>query len=108
MSAVVVEAGAQTPLYYFSINSDALLGEPWQAGSVYLLPRGGFVRQPDETWQGVVVRSNQWASLDPVRPLASMAVTPSDFPFLSTVHGHHQATVAARVVRDPGAFPWRD
>jgi hypothetical protein len=108
MSAIVVDTGVQTPLYYFSINYDALLGEPWRAGTVYLLRRSGFVRQPDETWQGVVVRTNQWASLDPVRPLASMAVTPSDFPFLSAVHGHDQPTVAARAARDPGAFPWHD
>jgi hypothetical protein len=107
-SAMVVADGVQTSLYYFSINEDALHANPWQPGTVYVLPRRGFERQPDYEWQGLQVEVNHWASLDSVRPLASLAVTPGDFPFVSQVNGHHQPTVAARAAANPHAFPWRD
>jgi hypothetical protein len=108
MSAVVVADGEQTPLYYFSINEDALHNNPWHEGTVYLLDQESFHRQPDHEWRGLQVKVNQWASLHAVRPLASLAVAPGDFPFLTQVNGHHQPTVAARAAAHPEGFPWRD
>jgi hypothetical protein len=108
MSVVVGEAGHETPMYYFSVNRDALLRAPWHPGAVYVLPRTTFVRQPDTAREGVPVRSNQWASRAAVRPLASLPVAPVDFPFLHRVNGHDQPTVAARAAQDPDGFPWRD
>jgi hypothetical protein len=108
MSVVVGQEGSERSLYYFSVNEDALVRGAWHPGTVYVLPAGGFERQPDTAHEGVPVRSNQWASAEPVRPLAALPVTPSDFPFLADVNGHDLATVAARAARDPDAFPWRD
>lgn len=108
MSAVVVVNGVETPLYYFSINQDALRGSPWHTGTVYVLPRKTFERQPDDEWQGLQVKVNQWASLDAVPPLASLSVKPEDFPFLGEVHGHDHSTVSGRAAADPDAFPWRE
>jgi hypothetical protein len=108
MSVVVGQEGSERSLYYFSVNEDALVRGAWHPGTVYVLPAGGFERQPDTAHEGVPVRSNQWASAEPVRPLAALPVTPSDFPFLADVNGHDQPTVAARAARDPDAFPWRD
>jgi hypothetical protein len=108
MSVVVEVEGATPSYYYFSINDDALAGGAWRPGTVYILPRRGFVRQEDDYSYGVRIRSNQWASPEAIRPLASLAVTPDDFPFLGQVNGHDQATVARRAAQDPQAFPWRD
>jgi hypothetical protein len=108
MSAVVVINGVETPMYYFSINQEALSGTPWHAGTIYVLPQKGFNRQPDDEWQGLHVKANQWASLDAVRPMASLSVRPEDFPFLGQVNGHDQPTVSARAAANPDAFPWRD
>jgi hypothetical protein len=108
MSVVVGPDGAGTPLYYFSVNKDALARGAWHAGTVYVLPRASFERRPDTAREGGPVRSNEWASLDAVRPLAALPVSPADFPFLHEVNGHDQPTVAARAARDPDAFPWRD
>jgi hypothetical protein len=50
----------------------------------------------------------QWASLVPVRPLAHLAVSPADFPFLAQVRGHDMAKVNQRAERNPQGFPWVD
>jgi hypothetical protein len=104
----VDEGGTSATFYYFSINNDAFDGNPWQQGTVYVLPRTGFDRQDDEEWHGVQVTSHEWASAMPVQPMASLIVTPADFPFLDKVNAHDQATVAARESTDPDGFPWRD
>jgi hypothetical protein len=108
MSVVAGHEGTERSLYYFSVNHDALVRGAWHSGTVYVLPAETFERQPDTAREGVPVRSNQWASAEPVRPLAALPVTPADFPFLADVNGHDQPTVVARAARDPDAFPWRD
>jgi hypothetical protein len=50
----------------------------------------------------------QWASLEPVRPLARLNVTPADFPFLAKVRGHDHTILRERIMRDPEGFPWVD
>jgi hypothetical protein len=107
-SVVAGVNGVETSLYYFSVNQEALVANAWQVGTVYVLPREGFDRQPDSEWNGVPITSNQWASLGPVRQLASLTVSPDDFPFLRQVNGHDQPTVTARAAKDPDAFPWRE
>jgi hypothetical protein len=66
MSVLAGHAGTERSLYYFSVNQDALVGGAWHSGTVYVLPAETFERQPDTAREGVPVRSNQWASAQPV------------------------------------------
>src|SRR5689334_13811202 len=74
--------------YFFSINDDALPHTPWRNGTMYILPRDTFEHQASYPEQDVEIEIAQWASLVEVKPLAKIAVTPEDFPFLSRVRGH--------------------
>jgi hypothetical protein len=106
---VVQEDGRKSePYYFFSINSDALPHQPWCNGTIYILPRKGFEAQPPGTLRGMTGEIPQWASLEPVRPLARLNVTPADFPFLAKVRGHDHAVLRERIMRDPEGFPWVD
>jgi hypothetical protein len=94
--------------YYFSIDAEAL-NDPraFTPGWVYVLPRESFQRQRDDHLQGHLIVSHQWASPQPVRPLAVLRVEPDDFPFLEMVNGHDEGSVTARAAADPEGFPWR-
>ena len=96
------------PYYYFSINRDAWAGEPWRAGTVYILPRGPFAAQPPGDLGALTLEIAQWASPTPVRPLARLAVTPADFPLLAQITPHDPAVLLARAAADPAGFPWVD
>jgi hypothetical protein len=101
--------GDEEPTYYFfSIEQSALDARPWRDGTVYVLPRRSFVRQPRTRIGGRLVQVQQWASADAVRPLARVPVTPADFPFLDSVLPHDPALVRERSARDPDGFPWLD
>lgn len=105
----VEEDGTRSdPYYYFSIDEDALPHQPWRSGTVYILPRAGFEQQPRQSYRGVELDIAQWASLVPIRPLAQVAVSPDDFPFLAQIHAHDMAVVNQRATRDPKGFPWVD
>ena len=58
--------------YFFAISTDPDDPASWTDGTVYLLPSGTFRRH----------RGQEWLSETPVRPLATLRVTPDDFPFL--------------------------
>jgi hypothetical protein len=106
---VVYEDGSKSePYYFFSINDDALPHQPWCNGTIYILPRAGFKPQPPVTLRGIVGEIPQWASLEPVRPLARLNITPADFPFLAQIRGHNHAILRERIMSDPEAFPWVD
>ena len=96
------------PYYYFSINGDALARQAWRNGMIYLLPRTTFEAQPLMQEQDGFAEIAQWASLVPVRPLAKLAVTPDDFPFLAQVRAHDPVVVSERAQRNPEGFPWLD
>jgi hypothetical protein len=68
--------------YYFSTST--LHDQPWTDGTLYLLPRDSFEQMVD----GEGLPTEQWMSREPVRPLASLAISPSDFPFLEKVQYH--------------------
>lgn len=76
------------PFYFFSVSRAVLAHRPWRTGTVYLLPRATFFSQPELTFGAARVRIAQLASLKPVRPLAQLAVSPGDFPFLDQIRGH--------------------
>jgi hypothetical protein len=77
-------AGDRLALYNFSINKDNLPDRPYHTGALYLLPRTTFIRQK----LGGGAPANEWASLSPVRPTASLLIDPDDFPFLDRIGGH--------------------
>lgn len=108
VNACVHIPGEPEPLYFFSIGQAALQRGPWREGTVYILPRTGFEPEPPITMGGLQVRSGQLASRRAVAPLAKLAVTPEDFPFLDRVRGHDDAVTMARAKANPGGFPWLD
>ncbi|MET3849063.1 MULTISPECIES: hypothetical protein [Paenibacillus] len=103
------ENGAATDYYYyFSVDQDALLHDPWRNGTIYILPRDTFEQQEPLQRQGMRLDSTQWASPIAVKPLAKLVVTPDDFPFKQQINGHDPQLIAERSRRNPEGFPWRD
>ncbi len=82
-------AGRELAVYHFSVNQAQLAERPWRPGTLYWLPRERFRRLP--LTAGAM--SNEWACETPVRPLARLAVTPADFPFLDRIGGHDDSEV---------------
>lgn len=96
------------PYYYFAIDRDALANFPWRDGMMYLLPSDTFEPQPLQDSRGVKAEIAQWVSPVAVRPLARLAVTPADFPFLNDVYGCDPDYIFERSKADPDGFPWRE
>lgn len=94
------------PHYFFSITQAALAAKPFRPGMIYLLPRQSFEAMPPETIGGRRVHVAQWASLEPVRPIARIAVEPEDFPFLDQIRGHDDDRIWKLAKADPEGFPW--
>lgn len=105
---VLSPTGPSDPYYFFSITDTALARRPWRAGTVYLLAGATFEPQPPIDAGGRRVQILQSASPAPVRPIAALAVSPSDFPFLDQLRGHNDVELDARVAADPTGFPWLD
>ena len=106
----IVESATQVsePYYVFSISREALQQRPWRAGVVYLLPRTTFVAEPLYQFGQIGIQSAQLASLVRVAPLARLAVTPADFPFLTQVRGHDDARLQAYATAMQTGAPWPD
>lgn len=105
---VDAEGGLGEPLYFFSIGAAELALAPWRHGTIYFLPRHSFEQQPEGAIGGTRVAVAQWASAEPVTPLARIEVGPEDFPMLDRIRGHDWDTVMARSRTDPDGFPWVD
>lgn len=76
-------------VYLFSLNAEALPSRPWREAMIYILPRRTFEQLRDGDGRLIA----EWASREPVRPLAKLRVAPGDFPFLERVHGHDDTAV---------------
>jgi hypothetical protein len=98
--------GPSDPYYFFSITDRALRQRPWRTGTVYLLPGDSFEIQPPFAFDDVCVQVAQAASPVPVKPVAKLAVGPSDFPFLEQISGHDDELLRGRVAVNPEGFPW--
>lgn len=96
------------PLYFFSISDTALALSPWRRGTLYFLPRDTFEQQPEATFGDTRVAIPQWASAEPVVPLARIEVGPEDFPLLDQIRGHDREKTFARARENPDGFPWID
>jgi hypothetical protein len=92
------------PYYFFSVNSEAVEQNHFSPGTVYLLPPDRFEREAPYREGGRQVVTAQAASVEPVRPLAKLAVTPADFPM--RIRAHDFAAQQARIEADPHGFPW--
>ncbi len=100
--------GRSVPYYYFSINADALAKKPWRSGTIYVLPRDGFEQaSPGKSKHtGLETETAHWRSFSGVKPLAKIAVEPTDFPFLDQIRGHDFDLLVKRVEANPDNFPW--
>jgi hypothetical protein len=96
------------PYYFFSISDAALTKEPWRRGMIYFLPRDSFEQQPATEFQGTRMAIAQWASAEPVAPLAKIEVGHEDFPLLADIRGHDWEKTVVRMRANPDGFPWVD
>ncbi|MGL4612254.1 MAG: hypothetical protein ACRCYY_21665 [Trueperaceae bacterium] len=100
--------GWSEPHYFFPISKPAFQHKPWHEGSIYILPKDGFVLEPyNQVAGGFTVQDPHWANFSAVKPLAKLfKVKPEDFPFLQQIRGHDQMQVSARYKANPKGFPW--
>jgi hypothetical protein len=75
--------------YQFSLNQDEIHKRPWREGMIYILPRRTFEQLRDRN--GVLIA--EWASREPVKPLAMLRVEPADFPYVDRVNGHDDTQI---------------
>lgn len=95
-----------TPRYCFSISRDAMARRPYHDGTVYLLPRAPFVRQPPIQFGEWRIHTAQLAGLEPVTPLAKLRVTPEDFPFLAQMRVHDDDRLEEYAQAMQRGLPW--
>jgi hypothetical protein len=100
------EGTISKPYYCFSISQQALARQPYQDGVVYVLPCDTFVRQPPKQVEWSRIHIAQLASLEAVVPLAKLAVTPQDFPFLAQMLSHDDARLAEYGNAMNQGLPW--
>ncbi len=93
-------------IYFFSVQSTALAQKPFRTGRVYVLPKQGFAQQPKDERDGVWFQAHHWANLSPVKPLFSVQVEPTDFPFLESIRAHNNEILWKKVKANPNGFPW--
>lgn len=79
--------GQTATTYQFSLEKDSLESRPFTNGVIYLLPKETFRRLA--LYEGGPL-SDEWASEQPIRPVASLAIEPDDFPFLDRIAGHDE------------------
>lgn len=96
------------PFYFFSISQTALSHQPWRDGTIYILPRTTFEPQAAFPKDSDSIHVQQWASPVSVTPLATLAVSPTDFPFLHQIRGHDDQVLQQRARANPDGFPWLD
>jgi len=81
--------GEQISVYNFSVNQEQLAERPYAKGALYFLPRKTFTRLQltPESY------ANEWASEQPVKPIAKLHLEPEDFPFLEQIGGHDDGEI---------------
>ena len=83
--AVKLDESRENRYYFFSLNKAFQEKNPWQDGMIYILPKQSF----NQTSTGAV-RFDEWASPQPVKPIAKLRINPQDFPFLRNVSWHDE------------------
>ena len=101
--------GDTTPsLYLFSLPKHLLSLRPYTNGVVYLLPKEMFVSDQAIPFGAAKVYPAQLASLVAVKPLAKLAVTPEDFPFLADMRTHDEDRIDEFANAMNNGLPWPD
>ncbi|MEK7530439.1 MAG: hypothetical protein AAB573_01090 [Patescibacteria group bacterium] len=73
--------GDKPKKYVFKVEQQMLNTQPWSAGVVYILSREGFEQGTDDDDFPI----DEYISRIPVTPLAKLAVSPHDFPYLGSI-----------------------
>jgi len=94
------------PLYFFSVGKHVIRNFPYASGAVYLLPPGSFIAEPPLPFGEARVHTAQLASFEPVEPLAKLAVSPEDFPFLAQMHAHDDERLEEYAEALSRGLPW--
>lgn len=100
------DGAVSAPLYVFSVGRHVIEQRPYRDGSVYLLPRDGFMAEPPFSFGPLMVHTAQLASLEPVRPLAKLSIAPDDFPFLEHMLSHDDERLAVYAAAMEQGAPW--
>lgn len=100
------DGAVSPPHYVFSVGRHVFDQRPYRDGVVYVLPRQGFIAEPPIPFGPLLVHTAQLASLEPVRPLAKLAVTPDDFPFLGQMLAHDDERLAVYAEAMQQGAPW--
>lgn len=82
---IVGRGSGERRFYFFSLNKEMLRPGIWTEGTIYILPGDSF-----EATDTGVVRFDEWASKDAVRPIGKLAIKPENFPYLDRVAGHRE------------------
>jgi hypothetical protein len=90
-----IRGDRQNRQYFLSVNSDQPDAEFLADGWLYVLPRDGFTAEPAVAG---LLQSGQWVNLNPVRPLARIAVAPADFPFTDVIGRHRDSESMLRTL----------
>ena len=93
------------PLYFFSITQSVRIQNPWCEGVIYILPRRTFIQEAPQQMQGAEIIFPHWISSLPAKPVARLLVGPTDFPFLSQIHGHNDEKLVNLYTSHPDVFP---
>jgi len=107
------DGSTSEPYYHFALAAAGLREQPWVPGTIYVLPRGTFVPHPHVHEHGLLCTFEEWASREPVVPVAKLAITPRDFPFLDQFWGYDPAHLSGQHTwtdldhTDPLVFPIR-
>ena len=75
------EGDAPKKNYIFKVSKEAYDAKPWSEGVVYILPRESFKQVADDDGE----LTNEWFSIEPVKPLAKLKINPQDFPYLDKI-----------------------
>lgn len=91
-------AGGEMRHYWFAVDARNAAGNwpPLTDGFVYLFEANDFPHH----------NGLEWGSSRPVRPMASVAVGPQDFPFRDAVIGYDAARMRELLRDDRDGFPW--
>ncbi|GAB4578381.1 MAG: hypothetical protein Fur0022_11160 [Anaerolineales bacterium] len=101
--------GSMMPsLYFFSVPKQLIDLHPYTNGVVYLLPKETFITDTPIPFGPMKVHPAQLASLVAVKPLAKLAVTPDDFPFLATMRAHDESRLEEYAHAMSNGLPWPD
>src|SRR5262249_35913476 len=102
----ISETQRSEPYYFFSVSQQFRGLQPWREGIIYILPRDSFAVEPPDLIGDLEAHSMQLASLTPVDSLASLIITPDDFPFLQQIRGHDDERLGDYVDVLRGGLPW--